>query len=160
MRYIKTITLGTLMLQIIQEVLLETPGPSTAHCIASEPAVAESEIEVQVSLPEKLAVLLSKLLSKEGMQRYTLRQEQVQRVSKVVLYSCAARYNNTCTQYLGAAIQVKPAHEDASVQCELLRGQTKTFGSQCDIWRPAISSSPVICALSTSESEFLTLLRM
>ena len=35
------------MLQIIQEVLLETPGPSTAHCIAPESAVEESEMEVQ-----------------------------------------------------------------------------------------------------------------
>ena len=78
------------MSQIIQEVLLETSGPSTTYCTAPEPAVLESEMEVQAGHEptRKLAVLLSKLLNKEGMQTCRLCREQVQRVRKIVLYSC------------------------------------------------------------------------
>ena len=50
------------MLQIVQEVLLETPGPSTAHCIASEPAVVESEIEVQAGHEQFRLSQLMKML--------------------------------------------------------------------------------------------------
>ena len=79
------------MLQIIQEVLLETPGPSTAHCIAPESAVEESEMEVQAG-HEPTRKVNSIAIQATKHKRYMLRQELVQRVSKMVLVFMCCLY--------------------------------------------------------------------
>ena len=56
----------------------------------------------------------------------------------------------------GALVNIKPVHQDASVQCELLQRPSKTFidaSTQCDMWSPRLTSSPIKHTLCTSESE-------